>query len=147
MPITTKSRTGWQHIWAWISIGALALGSFGPWVKGPFGTSVSGLDGSNDGWLTLGAAVVAAILLARIQVAPGRRVVGRAFLLFLVAGIAAFTAIHDRSNVSDSKLLQVGWGLNLTLVAGISLALAAIAVQSRPRASEPVSTTLEDAPS
>ena len=136
MPTTPKPRSrgyGWQKVWAWISIGALVIGSFGPWAKSPFGTSVSGFDGSNDGWSTLAAAVIAAIVLARIQIAPGRRVIGRVFLLVLVAGLSGIIAFVDRGNVSDKKLLQVGWGLNLTLVASISLGLAAIAVYaSRP---------------
>jgi hypothetical protein len=135
MPTPQPRRPGLASIaWAWISVGALALGSFGPWIRSPLGGSISGLDGSNDGWLTLGAAVIAALALARIQIAPGRRVVGRVLLIVLAAAFAAFVAYHDRENVSHVKLVEVGWGLNLTLVAAISLGLAAIAVHAaRPK--------------
>jgi hypothetical protein len=149
MPTTPKPRSreyGWQYVWAWISIGALAVGSLAPWAKGPFGSSLSGLDGSNDGWSVLGAAVIAAIVLARIQIAPGRRVIGRVFLLLVMAGFSGLIAFVDRGNVSDKKLLEVGWGLNLTLVAAISLGLAAIAVYASRPSRRAEASDVEDTP-
>ena len=117
-------------IWAWASVAGLVLGAFGPWVKAPFGTSISGLDGSNDGWIIIGLAAAAAALLAWIQRMPGRRTFGRAFFVFLAAGVCAVVAYHDRGNVSGHKMLAVGWGLNLTLVAAVSLGIAAIVVHA-----------------
>src|SRR5207245_10709136 len=54
-----------QAFLIWIGASALlmAVGAFGPWVKA-FAISVSGTDGSNDGWVVLGAAVVGAGLAA-----------------------------------------------------------------------------------
>lgn len=125
----TKVGSG-SLIWAWASIAGLVLGAFGPWAKAPFGTSISGLDGSNDGWIIIGLAGVAAAVLTWIQRKPGRRVFGRALLIFVAAGVSVLISYHDRSNVSGEKLLQVGWGLNLTLAAAVSLGVSAIAVHA-----------------
>jgi Na+/H+-translocating membrane pyrophosphatase len=91
-------------------------------------------------------AVIAAIVLARIQIAPGRRVIGRVSLLLLIAGLSGIVAFVDRGNVSEKKLLQVGWGLNLTLVAAISLGLAAIAVHVKRPSRSGEASDIEDTP-
>jgi hypothetical protein len=109
---------------------AMLLGAFGPWGKvvGLVNVSVSGTDGSNDGW----AVVVAALVGAGGQVAymRGERWAG---LAPLIAGIVAFAVTYsDRGNFSDVAddntsdvvNLQVGWGLNLAM--GASLVLGVV---------------------
>jgi hypothetical protein len=117
-------------IWAGASIGLMLIGSFGPWVKGPLGISVSGTDGSNDGWIVVGAAVVAAFFLyPYVRYEATSRMLA---LFGLLAGLAgAATTIYDRNKVSDAlkfggaSIGQVGWGLNVAMIASISLAIAA----------------------
>jgi hypothetical protein len=124
-------------IWAAISVVVMAIGAFGPWIKGPLGISVSGTDGSNDGWIVVVCAVVAALLLYEYVVHNGGRLLP---LLALVAGIAATaTTIYDRNNVSDklkfqgTQIGQIGWGLNAAMVASISLAIVSFVLATGRR--------------
>jgi hypothetical protein len=47
--------------WTLVSAGLMVVGAFGPWVKA-LGIGVSGTDGSNDGWIVVGTALVGGIL-------------------------------------------------------------------------------------
>src|SRR5436190_18147508 len=94
-----------------LTIGALLftlgmlLGAFGPWAK-VLNISVGGTDGSNDGWLIVGAAVVSLgfVLTYALYRASSRWVM----LGPLLAGIAgAAVAIYERNNISD-KISQAG---------------------------------------
>ncbi len=121
-----------RRIQFWLAVAAVALvllGAFGPWVKGPLGISVSGTDGSNDGWLVAGAAAIAGICL--LIYAQGRRKV--ALLIGLAASVASFgIALYDRHHVrhalANVPAAQVGWGLNLAMIASVGLALAFLAL-------------------
>lgn len=102
--------------WQLASAAAIALGAFGPWAKVAF-ASVSGVDGGNDGWFDLVIAGAAAASILR----------GTTRLLPVVLGIAATAiAFYDRRHVErfGVGLVQVGWGLNLVLAGGASLAVA-----------------------
>lgn len=58
---------GAVFVWGLISAGLMVLGAYGPWVTA-LGISVSGLDGTNDGWFVAGAAVLGALaLLGRVN--------------------------------------------------------------------------------
>ena len=118
-----------QQALFWWVVGSAALmvvGSFGPWAK-VLGFTVSGTDGSNDGWLVVAIAVSAGAVFL------WKRETARAGLSAIVGGVlGAAVAMYDRSNLKDAasgsgelgELVQVGWGLNLALVASISLAIA-----------------------
>jgi hypothetical protein len=87
---------------------------------------VSGTDGSNDGWLIV---VIAAVSAGVFLWARERRFGAIGPILGGVLG--AIVTIYDRGNLSDAGegelgegLIQVGWGLNLAMIASISLALA-----------------------
>jgi hypothetical protein len=108
----------------------MLIGSFGAWVK--LGAmSVSGTDGSNDGWVVVIAAVLGLLLLV---LSRRHRVAG---LWALLAGLAgAATTVYDRNNVQDKihqggalvqALASVGWGLNVAMIASFSLLIAGIA--------------------
>lgn len=109
----------------------MVLGAFGPWATA-LGMSVGGVDGSNDGWVVLVAAGLALFILFRYWRAPSIAKLGWC----CVAGaVAAVTTIYDRHHVDVAisqggdlarALVHVGWGLNLAMVASISLVLAAI---------------------
>jgi hypothetical protein len=105
----------------------MVLGAFGPWVKA-LGQGVGGTDGSNDGWLVVVAAGLGGLLSYTLR---GRRAAGVWAFLGGIAG-AAIT-LYDRSNVQDAidrsgalaqTLVQIGWGLNLALLASVSMTIA-----------------------
>src|SRR4029079_17123239 len=106
----------------------MVVGAFGPWVE-LLGLTARGTDSGNDGWLVIAVAVVAgAIFLWQ------RRTI-RAGAAAIAGGVlGAIITIYDRSNVGDAagesgqagELVQVGWGLNVAIVASISLALARV---------------------
>jgi hypothetical protein len=119
-----------QALFGWVvgSAALMVVGSFGPWAK-VLGFSVSGTDGSNDGWFVVVIAVVAGAVFL------WKRETARAGFAAIVGGVlGASVAIYDRSNVKDAaseggelgELVQVGWGLNLALVASISLAISGV---------------------
>jgi hypothetical protein len=118
-----------QAMLGWVlgSAALMVLGAFGPWVKA-LGQSVSGTDGGNDGWIVVAAAVIAAALFYRLREVPA------AGVWPLIGGvIGAIVTVYDRNNINDAieeggafarALAQVGWGLNLAIVASISFAVA-----------------------
>jgi hypothetical protein len=122
----------------WIGYGGAAsmlIGAFGPWatVRGLVNTSIAGTDGSGDGWLVVGAALVGAGALFLYTERGRIWAVGT-----LLAGAAAtYVTYHDRSNVSevvnenasDLASFSVGWGLNLALGASFAVGVVgAVAV-------------------
>lgn len=105
----------------------LIIGSFGPWAKA-FALSVSGTDGSNDGWVTLVAAVLGLLAVWR-RYASGLR--GAGLGMTVAAGLGLATSIYDRNHIQhvssqSLNLISVGWGLNLTLAASVVLGLCGL---------------------
>lgn len=120
-----------QALFWWVvgSAVLMVVGSFGPWAK-VLGFTVSGTDGSNDGWFVVAIAVAAGAVFL------WQRESTRAGFAAIVGGVLGATvAIYDRSNLKDAaseggelgELVQVGWGLNLAMLASISLAIAGAA--------------------
>jgi hypothetical protein len=124
-----SSRRQGFLVWVYASAGLMALGAFGPWVK-VLGHSVGGTDGSNDGWLVVAAAALGALIFSL------QRNSQRSGLWAVLGGIAgAGVTIYDRENVSSAiqsggalaqALVQIGWGLNLAMIASISFAIAGV---------------------
>jgi len=116
--------------WGWIALGSavgMALGAFGPWARA-LGASVSGLDGNNDGWFVVAFAVVAALSVVLYESGSGSGWAGIA-IVFGLSG--AGVAWYDRSKVDELTsgefdLVQVGWGLNLALVASVAVIIASV---------------------
>ena len=110
----------------------MLIGAVGPWVK-VLGLSIAGTDGSSDGWLVVGAGLIA---LGFLLVYGLYRQTSRWLMLGpAAAGVAgAAVAIHDHNNVSNKlsrggvigEIAQVGWGLNLAMVASILLAIISV---------------------
>jgi hypothetical protein len=117
-------------IWGLASCGLGVVGAFGPWVSA-LGIDVAGTDGSNDGWIVVGLMVVGGFYL----LANGdRRRAGLGALIF--GGASSVLTIYDRAHVSRlineggglaRALVQIGWGLNLAMVASLSLTLCGLA--------------------
>lgn len=125
---TVAGQSKGIQYWVIASMALAVLGSFGPWVKA-LGQSVSGVDGSNDGWLVIGAVLLGGLLFYATRTSRGA---GLWALLGGGAGLAI--TIYDRSNVQNvidssglaSALVQVGWGLNVALAGSASLAVAGL---------------------
>jgi hypothetical protein len=115
--------------WALGSAGLMVIGAFGPWAK-VLGMSVSGTDGRNDGWMLAAFAAIAALLsFARST----SKTTG--FWLVLAGLAGAGITLYDRNQFSAAisqagplgqALAQVGWGLNLAMLASISLTISGI---------------------
>ena len=119
-----------QALFWWIVVSAalMVIGSFGPWAK-VLGVSISGTDGGNDGWFVIAiAAVAGAVFLWQ------REVMQAGYAAIAGGVLGASIAIYDRTNIEDAadetgrlgELVEVGWGLNLAMVASISLAIAGV---------------------
>lgn len=135
-----RSKPAW---WAVVSLVLMVVGAFGPWVKVLGVFTINGTDGGRDGWIVIGAAAVAAVLL--LIYARARR----KWLLVLpvLAGlVGAATAAYDISDISrlgsgsvfgGSETFSTGWGIYLALVGSLSLTLASLVLMVRRRTAEP----------
>ena len=117
--------------WADTSFVLMAVGAFGPWATaevGPLSVTANGTEGGKDGWLVVGAAVVAAVALALFLVFRRRLLA----VLALLAGCAgAAVAAYDVADIETTEpraLYSAGWGIYLALAGSISLVLASIAL-------------------
>jgi hypothetical protein len=135
-----------RPVWFWIAVAAVAamvVGSFGPWAK-VLGISVNGTDGSNDGWLVVACAALAAVALFFYARSRARKL---AILNILLGAAGGAITIYDRHDITtsdaDTGLVQVGWGLNLALAGSVALAIASAALVARVRIHTPPGT---DAP-
>lgn len=141
-----------QALFWWVvgSAALMVLGSFGPWAK-VLAITVSGTDGGNDGWF------VVAIALGAAAVFLWKRETAQAGYVAIVGGVlGSAVTMYDRSNLKDAasdsgelgELVQVGWGLNLALVASISLAIsgAAWVLKSEEEPSSPPAAEEQIAP-
>jgi hypothetical protein len=124
-----------QRIFYWVlaSAALMLIGAFGPWAK-VFAISVNGTDGSNDGWVVVVLALASAALFA------WKRDTRKAGIWAIAGGaLGAIVTIYNRQDITSSPdeegeagefiqsiAVQVGWGLNLAIIASISLAIAGI---------------------
>lgn len=127
--------------WLFASVALMLGGAFGPWASF-LAVSVSGADGSNDGWVVVGAALVGGGLAYATRSSRGAGVCA-----FLGGGAGFVVTAHDRGHVQTAinqggafarALVHVGWGLNLALAASISMAFAGVAavLQGPPEVAE-----------
>ena len=113
--------------WAWLSAGLMVIGAFGAWAT--IGSvSVGGTVG--DGWFVIIAAGLGAGLF------HGMRGSGSAGAWPLIGGVVSLAiTVYDRSHLEEfinhggavaQPPVQVGWGLNVALIASISMAVAGV---------------------
>ena len=124
--------------WVAASAGLMVFGAFGPWLK-VFGDPVRGTDlGSNDGWIVVAFAVFAGaafLWLRRSQLAAIPAIAGGA--------LGAYVAIENRrflDDLEEVEFFRIGWGLNLAILASISLAISGLVwvMTFKDRATEPL---------
>ena len=109
----------------------MVVGAFSPWLT-VLGISISGIDAANGAWVV----IVAAAIGVGIYYAMRRR--SDAGVWPLLAGLAAVAVtVYDRQSLQVTGVfagvVQIGWGLNLALIASVSMAIAGIVaiVQAR----------------
>jgi hypothetical protein len=152
---SSLERLSGLRLTAWFGIAsciAMVVGAFGPWAKaltGLGGLSVSGTDGSNDGWVV----VAVAILGGSALVAASKRHSVRAAIGAVVLGLVSVgVCLEDRVDLenvgdSDSAVVQAGWGLNLALLASIAFTIDALTLIRRRTFGATPSLPTSDAPS
>lgn len=114
--------------WAIASGVVMVIGGLGPWARVLGLLSVNGTDGGGDGWVVIGAAVVAlAFILLRQRLEHGLWLL---VLAFVAAVIGAATAIYDWNDISrfanESGIVDTAWGVYLAATGSVSLALASV---------------------
>jgi hypothetical protein len=131
---TIGSRQAW---WIVTSLALMVVGAFGPWSSVLDVETINGTDGGGDGWIVVGAAVVAVLaLLVYVKLRKRWLLVGS-----LLAGLAgAATAAYDISNIQSVAIYGVGvadpqWGIYVALIGSVSLALAFLVLAIRRPAS------------
>jgi Short C-terminal domain len=147
---SSLERSTGLRLRAWLGIAsavAMVIGAFGPWGKAltAFGSvSISGTDGSNDGWLVVGAAVLGTVALVA---ASRRKSVFLAVFIGLLGVGSAGVCLIDRQEIegfeTDSVLGGAGWGLNLALVASLCLGVFALSLIRRRRPQEAATLPVE----
>jgi len=113
--------------WIWISAGLMVIGGFGAWAK-VLTVSIDGTVG--DGWFVIIAGALGAGVFHAMR---GSRWAGALPLIGGVVGLA-ITA-YDRSHLESfinhggavaQPPVSVGWGLEVALIASISMAIAGV---------------------
>ena len=138
----TSTHGGWTRqlvFFCWVAASAtlMVVGAFGPWLK-VFGNPVRGTTLSIDGWIIVAFAVLAGaafLWMRQSQLAAIPAISGGA--------LGAYTAIQHRrlmNDVEDVEFFQIGWGLNLAILASISLAISGLVwlMTFKDRATEPL---------
>jgi hypothetical protein len=133
----TSERTRARDAVLWITVVAIVLmviGALGPWATA-LGVAVDGTAGSNHGWIVVTASVVAGICLIGYVKSGSEGLC----LLAALAGLGSFAAGLDaRRNLRDLSGLpgvavQVGWGLDLAIVASAALVILGGVLFARAR--------------
>jgi hypothetical protein len=118
--------------WAIVSVALMLAGAFGPWAKVLFIT-INGTDGGRDGWVVVGAAGVAALVLLAYLRARKRWL---AVIPLLAGCLGVVTAGYDISDINGTfggGVASAEWGIYLALIASVSLVLASLALILRSR--------------
>jgi len=120
----------------------MIIGGFGTWasVTSIFGSlSVAGTSG--DGWfLIAGGAIGAGLLFWHVSQPQAWKpaLIVAAALLGLVPAVIDFGNIHDVTGGSNGVLVQIGWGLYISVIASAALLVAGIyTLVKRPYADAP----------
>jgi len=120
--------------WAIVSVALMLVGAFGPWAKVLFIT-INGTDDGRDGWVVVGAAGVAAVVLLAYLRARRRWLPAIPFLAGCLGAVTAGYDISDINGTFGGDVASAEWGIYLALIASVSLILASLALilRSGPR--------------
>jgi hypothetical protein len=107
------------------SLVLMVVGAFGPWAK-VFLFTIHGTDDSKDGWIVVGAAGVALVLLIVITLARLRWL---ALIPLVAGGAAAATAAYDATDINrfgGGGIASAQWGVYVALAGSIALMLSSL---------------------
>jgi cobalamin synthase len=117
-----------------ISVAAMAGSVFGPWMT-LFGHSVSGLENGNHGSFVVAFAALGEIAFIAYLRKPGW---WKAAVAVVAGGAGTAVTLYDRHRAEHAfssrftvvqalqSFARIGWGLNLAMIASISMGLAAL---------------------
>jgi hypothetical protein len=114
-----------------VAVAALAIvlmlvGAFGPWAKVLGVVTIHGTDNGKDGWVVVGAAAVAAVVLLVVTWKPWRWL---ALLSLIAGGIAGATAGYDISDINSlggGDAASAQWGIYLAVAGSIVLMIGSL---------------------
>lgn len=124
-------------LWIAASAAAMVVGALGPWAEVADLVSVNGTEG--DGWLILGAGLLAAALALPVLLKGTAR---RSLIIAAVVGaLGAIIAAVDLADISSfagggsvfGGVVDTGWGLYLALAGSISVSVASVVAWLRTR--------------
>lgn len=143
---TVLPRSFW---WAVASLVVMVVGAVGPWAE-VLSVTIDGIDGSRDGWVVIGAAAVAALLLLVFAVARRAWLAVFPLLAGAVGGATAGYDISDiRSLASETiggRLVETEWGIYVALAGSISLIVASLALMVEGRGRRPAAAAAPPPP-
>src|SRR5579859_7331935 len=111
------AQPGW---WIAAGLALMVAGAVGPWARVLDAVTINGTDDGKDGWVVLGAAVVAVLLLLVFAKFRRRWLLLVPFVAGLIGGATAGYDLHDLGRFGS--LAEVHWGIYLALVGSIVLA-------------------------
>jgi hypothetical protein len=124
-----------NYWWAVGSLIVMVIGAFGPWAKVLFIT-VNGTDDGKDGWVVVGAAVLAGMLLLLYIRFRARWLPVLTLLIGFAGAATAAYDIHDISSAFAGTIAEdvatASWGIYVALIGSLSLAAASVALLVRP---------------
>jgi hypothetical protein len=128
MAQTSRPANFWIYLAA---CGAMVIGAFGPWATVLGGlVSRSGVDGG-DGWFLVGGAAIA---IALLLTGASRKKMIWAVVVGVICTIVAIVDLSDAKKIVDGAegLVDVGWGLYLSLIASIAFSVQALRLARNP---------------
>lgn len=139
MPTRPTYRPG--SFWVAVAgLAAMAIGAFGPWATALGGAvTVNGTSGSRDGWLVLGAAVIAGACLATYASRGLTSRLAGATVFAILGGLVCVYDLVDISNSSASvfgtqvQIVHPGWGIYLALAGTAALAVGSLLARQHQR--------------
>lgn len=115
----------------------IVVGAIGPWATAVF-ASRSGLEG--DGVITLIVALCAGVAVFGVYQGARASSIGIAIAGLIVAAIGIYDLVEIQDKANDTTLLgeqvdlvKVGWGLYLTIIAGVGTMIAGITAWANAR--------------
>jgi hypothetical protein len=106
---------------ALIGSAMMIVGAFGPWIGGRFFGAMAGIDLGGDGWLVLGASLLALVSLLLPQASPLFR---GTWVVAFAAGAGYVCWAHYNEAHADG--VEVVWGLELAGIGCVLLGFAGL---------------------
>jgi uncharacterized membrane protein len=109
-----------------LSLILMVVGAVSPWAKVLGVITINGTTGGRDGWVVIGAAAVALLILIVIAMTRRRWL---ALIPLLAGGVGAATAAYDITDINglyQGGVASAQWGIYVALAGSIMLILASI---------------------